>query len=335
MECNAIFDHIFQENKYYNHQKEGQLTVYHAENGTGTGELLCYDVLPGIQIIYNCFDMASCFQKVQYVQGFFQINHCREGCFELELDGGMVGFLGEGDLAINDPCIHQFVNSRLPLGHYQGIQVLLELEPAQATLEKLFPRLGIDLYLIRERLCTGNEVFLMRARPEIEHIFSNLYHVDERIHETYMTLKVIEILLFLSLVENDSQKASPRFSHQVVEATKEAYSFLMENPFTQITVSELAGRFIIAETNLQLCFKSIYGQPVGSFIRSERIRRAADLLRDHEELSVGQIALMVGYATQSKFTSAFKAVMGQTPLSYRHKNACRNEESEQKQGVAE
>ena len=331
----GIYDRAFREYRYSDRREEGSITIYQLQNGTGTGELLCYDVLPGIQLTYNSLDMNTCFQGVHPERGFLQINHCGEGCWEMELSGGMVGFLGEGDMAVNDPAKLQIADSRLPLGRYRGITILLELEAAQASLKKLFPDSGIDLYAIRNKICLDKEWLLLKARGEIEHIFSGLYCVDDRIRKTYNLVKTVELLLFLSTVDNKSSEVLPRFSHQVVEATKNVCSFLMENPFTKITVSELAGRFIIAETNLQLCFKSIYGQPVGSFIRSERIKRAASLLRDHEELSVGKVAVMVGYANQSKFTSAFKAVIGQTPLSYRHQNAYRNEELEQKQGVAE
>lgn len=44
---------------------------------------------------------------------------------------------------------------------------------------------------------------------------------------------------------------------------------------------------------------------------------AANLLREQNDLSIAQIAGMVGYDSPGKFSSAFKAVMGSTPLSYR------------------
>lgn len=329
----SVYDHVFQDYQYFNRQKEASLTVYQIKNETGMGELLCYDVFPGAQIIYNSLDMASCFQSVKTCPGFLQINHCREGCFEVELDGGMVGFIGEGDLAINDPYRQRIADSRLPLGRYNGITVLFELDYAQSSLEKLFPNAGIDLFQLRDKFCSGSEFFLLCARPEIEHIFSELYHVGQRIRETYMTLKVVELLLFLSLIKNEGRKCLNRFSRQVVDTTQSVCDYLLKNPYQKITVGEIAGKFNIAETNLRQCFKSIYGRPIGSFMRAECIRRSADLLRSHEELTVGQIALMVGYENQSKFAAAFRAVMGQTPLSYRHRMLCRNDELEQKYDV--
>lgn len=180
----SVYDRAFPEYRYSGRREEGLLTVYQLDNETGAGELSCFEVLPGVQIIYNCLNMATCFQKVRAGQGFLQINHCRAGCFELELDGGMAGFIGEGDLAVNNPGCQQIVNSRLPLGRYRGITILLEMEQARTSLETLFPRAGIDLFLLREKLCSGNVLLLLRARPEVEHIFSELYRVDARIRET-------------------------------------------------------------------------------------------------------------------------------------------------------
>ncbi|MPM17492.1 HTH-type transcriptional activator RhaR [bioreactor metagenome] len=279
--------------------------------------------------------MGTCFQKVQAAQGFLQINHCHEGSFELELQGGMVSFLTEGDVAVNAPGVQQITDSRLPTGRYVGVAILLELATAQRSLDTLLPYSGINLFRLSEKLCSGRELFLLRARPEIEHIFSELYHVDDRIRETYIFLKTAELLLFLTLAENELRDALPRFSRQVVEATKAVCAYLMTKPVPKVPICELAGRFNVADTSLRECFKSIYGCPIGAFIRLQRMKRASTLLRDEEELSIGQIAQMVGYENQSKFAAAFKAVMLDSPLSYRHRHTRQDDKTEHKFDVME
>ncbi|MFZ7104907.1 MAG: helix-turn-helix transcriptional regulator [Peptococcaceae bacterium] len=327
----GVYDRAFRQYCHsYRGKEEGSCTVYRIENKTGRGELFCHDVFPGAQIIFNSLQLDTYDQKVRAGEDFLQINHCLEGCFEVELNGDLAGFLGEGDLAVNDPGKQPITNFRLPLGRYKGITLLFELEPAQRVLKGRFPDSGIDLYLIREKLCSGKELFLLRGRPETRAIFNELNHVDERVQEIYTLLKIVELLLFLSLMEDKTGEALPRFSRQVVEGTKGAWAFIMARPFKKTTIPELAGKFKVAETSLRQCFKSVYGQPIGSFIRSERIRRSAQLLQEHGELSVGQIALMVGYENQSKFAAAFKAVMGQTPLSYRRRNFRLHDRSELK-----
>jgi len=330
-----VYERAFSDYTHSCRQQEGACTLYRIENDSGRGELRCYNVFPGAQIIYNCLNMGTCFQSVKAAQGFLQINHCREGGFELELQNGMVSFLTEGDVAVNDPGVQQIADSRLPVGRYVGITVLLELDRAQCALDTLLPDSGINLHRLRDKLCMGRELFLLRARPEIEHIFSELYHVDERIRETYTFLKTVELLLFLTLAENEPRDVLPRFSTQVVEATRTVCAYLMKEPFQKVTICELAGLFNVADTSLRQCFKSIYGQTIGAFIRLERMKRAATLLRDSEELSIGQIAQLVGYENQSKFAAAFKTVTSESPLSFRHRHTVRDDKSERKFDVLE
>ena len=330
-----VYDRAFGEYVYSEKLREGQCTLYRIENDSGTGELRCYDVFPGAQIIYNDLRMGTCFQKIQASQGFLQINHCREGSFELELQSGMVSFLTEGDVAVNAPGVQQIADSRLPTGRYVGVAILLELATAERALNVLLPNSGINLLKLSEKLCSAKDLFLLRARPEIEHIFSELYHVDDRIRETYTFLKTAELLLFLTLAENERRDPLPRFSRQVVEATKGVCAYLLKEPCSKITICELAGCFNIADTSLRECFKSIYGQPVGTFIRVQKMKLAAAMLRDEDELSIGQISQTIGYENQSKFAAAFKTVMNESPLTYRHRHAARNDKLERKIDVLE
>ena len=64
------------------------------------------------------------------------------------------------------------------------------------------------------------------------------------------------------------------------------------------------------------CFKGVYGMPPYTYLRTYRMERAAEMLRQGE-LSVSDIAATVGYGSPSKFTAAFKVLMGVTPSAYR------------------
>ena len=63
-------------------------------------------------------------------------------------------------------------------------------------------------------------------------------------------------------------------------------------------------------------FKAVYGQPVATYMKQYRIRRAMELLRE-TRASVAEIAAQVGYESQGKFTKAFKDVTQQLPTQYR------------------
>lgn len=71
----------------------------------------------------------------------------------------------------------------------------------------------------------------------------------------------------------------------------------------------------MSRTKLYNKIKSITGQPIGDFIRTIRLRKAAALMTQ-SELSLTDIMYSVGIQTQSYFSKAFKQEFGKTPTQY-------------------
>lgn len=319
-------DMISNRSAFYNLYKieemteSAQATLYEG-NETGEGTMRCFEIAPGIQITYNDLNMDSCFQPIRFEKNFLQINHCLEGCYECELESGTVSFLGEGDLCVDylSKDKQVFLGSRIPLKKYRGITVLLEMETAQRTLDQGFQQAHINLEQIRNRLCSDGRSLIIKSKHEIDHIFSELYSVDERIQVPYFWIKVIELLLFLSLLDDSAVQRPQQFSADISKRTQEVYQYVIENPFTKDTIQDLAYMFGMAESSLKRCFKSISGVSIGVFMKRKRIEAAAEMLISESTLSIGEVGNIAGYENQSKFSAAFKSVMGVTPQTYRHK----------------
>ena len=274
----------------------------------------CFQIAPGIQITYNDLSMDSCFRPIRFEKDFLQINHCLEGCYECELDGGAVSFLGKVTFAwITSPKINRCSSvPGFPLKKYRGITVLLEMETAQQTLDQGFQQAHISLEQIKDCLCSDGRSLIIKSKHEIDHIFSELYSVDERIQVPYFWIKVIELLLFLSLLDGSAVCRPQQFSADISKRTQEVYQYIIENPFTKDTIQDLACMFGLAESSLKRCFKSIAGASIGTFIKTKRMEAAAELLVSESALSIGEIGSVAGYENQSKFSAAFKSVMGVT-----------------------
>ena len=129
--------------------------------------------------------------------------------------------------------------------------------------------------------------------------------------------EVLELLLYLDALELDGKTEKPYFYKSQVEKVKAAHRLLTEDLERHYTIAELSERFSIPATALKECFKSVYGQPVNTYMRSLRMDRAALLLRQEPQASVTEIAGRVGYDSASKFAAAFKDTKGKTPLEYR------------------
>ena len=117
-------------------------TLRRYEDESGSGEMHCYNIAPGIQLSFNDLNLSSCYQPLNVQKDFLEINYCLEGGHEVEMVGGGITFLGEKDLSISG-LYHDkrvIVNSRIPFNKYKGITILLELETAQTTLDNEFSK---------------------------------------------------------------------------------------------------------------------------------------------------------------------------------------------------
>lgn len=292
--------------------------IYRLKNETGTGEMRCYDLSQGIQLSFNDLNMNSSYQKIPVRNGILQIDYCIDGCYEIMLEKKDSYFIGKGDLSVTDLGKETFACSRIPLKRYVGITIFIDMLPAQTFFDAVFYHNEIKLGRIANTLCMdGEPSLIIRSRKEIDHILNEIYTIDANIRQPYCLIKVMELLLFLSSLERKDTQRPCTFSRPILEATQDCYGYLVQHPFEWIHVKELAGMFAISESSLKICFQYISGKAIGSFMRENRIKEAAELLIRKPDLSIGEISETAGYENQSKFTKAFKTIIGKTPSEFR------------------
>jgi len=85
---------------------------------------------------------------------------------------------------------------------------------------------------------------------------------------------------------------------------------------SEYSVDELASELALSRRQLSRKFQSIIGLSPGEFIRSVRLKRAAQLLKD-TKYNISEIADRVGFNTIKYFNSNFKDEFGLTPTEYR------------------
>ena len=101
-----------------------------------------------------------------------------------------------------------------------------------------------------------------------------------------------------------------------VEIAQNASSYILDRVDKHITIREIADRMHVSQTQLKNSFRNYYGASMYKYIRSRKMEMAAEKLAQ-EELSVMEIAGMVGYENCSKFAAAFRGEFGVSPSSYR------------------
>ncbi|MCI8550842.1 MAG: metalloregulator ArsR/SmtB family transcription factor [Lachnospiraceae bacterium] len=97
---------------------------------------------------------------------------------------------------------------------------------------------------------------------------------------------------------------------------RDIHDFLTMHLDKRFTIEELSKKYLINTSSLKSLFKAAYGQPIASYMKEFRIRRAMELLRRTDD-TIFVIAKNLGYENQGKFTKAFKEIVQMTPREYR------------------
>lgn len=294
-------------------------TVYKISNETGNIVMTSYQVFEGIHIIYNDVHMLKCSTNRENCDNIIEINHCREGRIECQF-GDEFCYLSEGDMAIAiKDAIEQ--DSYFPISHYHGISIMIDIKCAPKCLSCILDDVNVYPADMINKFCNGRKCFIMRSKPFLEHIFSELYSVPENIKKGYFKVKILELLLFLSSMDIEA-KVSDKFfySKAQVSLAKNICRYLTEHMESHITIKELSDIFYVSQTQIKTSFKGVYGVSVYSYIRAQKMQAAALLLKK-TDYNIIDIAGRCGYDNGSKFANAFKNVIGMSPKKYRNECA--------------
>lgn len=107
------------------------------------------------------------------------------------------------------------------------------------------------------------------------------------------------------------------FSSQEKKALEAVRQAIEQNILNPPELSQLCKISTMGQTKLRESFKTMYGVPIGTYIRQAKMRYAI-LLLTKPNLTIGSIAEHLGYANASKFAAAFRKVYGQSPEEYRN-----------------
>lgn len=294
-------------------------SVYQFRNETGEGTITLYEVFPGVILAYNDFHMQHYNSEFRPDRHMFCVDHCREGRLEYPAAQDAFSYVEAGDLKLDRRLSHtgQF---EMPLSHYHGAMVAFDMDIACKNLSLEVKDFPVDLWALQKKFCSDIYPTVIHGTDSIEHIFSELYAVPEKIKRPYFKIKVLELLLYLEALElPDKPSEKPYFYKTQVEKTKAIGAFLtqhMDETFTQETLSE---RFGLPLTTMKQCFKSVFGTTIGNYLLEYRMNQAAVLLKTKRDMSVAEIAGRVGYDSPSKFAMAFRKLMGISPVEYRNR----------------
>lgn len=104
----------------------------------------------------------------------------------------------------------------------------------------------------------------------------------------------------------------------LLHAVRKAHD-LADREFAQpLTLDDLASAASYSKYHFARAFAAVYGETPIAFLTRRRIERAKDLLRG-ANLTVTEVALLVGYESLGSFSSRFRKLVGTSPVEYRRR----------------
>ena len=122
--------------------------------------------------------------------------------------------------------------------------------------------------------------------------------------------------LAVHLLTRHAEAPRPRELGRDELRTRRAVQFIRENHHLPLTLGDMAAAAELSPFHFLRVFKTATGQTPYRFLTRVRVERACRHL-ERGELSVTEIAQACGFATPSRFASAFRTQIGLSPSAYR------------------
>ncbi len=296
---------------------QGDCRVLRLEDKTGEGFMTMYRVFDGVYLMYNDFHLQSCISQYQNAETVLCIDHCREGRIEHENALHEHYYMEAGNIRI-DKRVHHEGKVVLPLSHYHGMTIGFVSGAAEQSLKRELPFLSCDLKALGEKFCPRGKELLIRENEQLGWVFAQLYHPPQSVKTDYFRVKIAELLLLLSSLDVNTQAHQQQyFPTCQTEKIKQIHSLITTSLDRTFTIEQLSERFDMPCGTLRKVFKAVYGAPIYKYIKGYKMKAAASMLISDSEINISGIAQRLGYDNASKFSAAFRDVMGETPQNYR------------------
>lgn len=140
--------------------------------------------------------------------------------------------------------------------------------------------------------------------------------VADALKASYITSKVKElVLLTLNHDPQNNKDKTDDISSADAERLMSCKAYLSENFLHQLTLEEISRNFMLNEFKLKRGFKKLFGTTVFGYIQQLRLNHAQVLLASGG-FTVGEVAAVIGYASDSAFIRAFRQCYGYSPGKY-------------------
>ena len=248
------------------------------------------------------------------------IHYCRDGRIGWKTGQDDSFYLEAGDFSVQTPDFSDSTNVILPTDSYKGLALYIDLKNFSENPPDILDGTGITGASLYEKLCRKDSFLPFTGNAQTDSIFRFFFEQPEPLQTAYQKIKTAELLLYLYHGETlpCQHAASADCPKDQLEVIRQIHEDLLSSLDRRITIEELSKQYLMNPTTMKALFKSVYGTSIAAHMKEHRMRQAARLLLE-SEMSIAEIALSVGYDSQSKFSTAFKEFFQMLPKEYRKK----------------
>lgn len=288
------------------------VSKWHSENQINTIQLY-----PGMELTYLTIAREETSLQHAALDHILEIHYCHSGRITWNMGNGNSVCLGQSDFSLHTlkTCAGSVIT--LPSGAYEGLILRIDLKTLTDNPPELLTGTGITGQLLYNKFCKNGRITSLAGNEQTESIFSAFYNQPETLQLSYQRIKAIELLLYLSQLDNNTENQLTEYRSEQIETIREIHEYLIRHLDQRITIEDLSRQYLMNPTTLKAIFKSVYDTSVAAHIKEHRMKHAALLLRE-TNLSIAEIAESVSYDSQSRFASSFKKYYGQLPKDYRN-----------------
>ncbi|MCH3971636.1 MAG: AraC family transcriptional regulator [Oscillospiraceae bacterium] len=142
------------------------------------------------------------------------------------------------------------------------------------------------------------------------------YRKKELLYEMNIKIKLMEIWTILYRHAEKAQGPAPKAENYKIESIKRIMRYIQEHYREDITVSGMAERCGMSESQFCRFFRSMAQSSAVHYIQTCRVTESCRLLRT-TDLPVSAVALQVGFENISYFNRVFLRFMHRSPSAFR------------------
>jgi signal transduction histidine kinase/ligand-binding sensor domain-containing protein/AraC-like DNA-binding protein/AmiR/NasT family two-component response regulator len=212
----------------------------------------------------------------------------------------------------------------------EGLDMAIRNNPEIIISDVIMPLMdGVEMcQKLKEDIRTSHiPIIMLTARSSLESKIEGLETGADVYIEKPFSIDLLEVQIN-NLLEN-RKKLRDKFSKELVLQPADIAITSVDAVFIQKAMAivdkhisdpdfgseEFCREIGMSRSQLHRKLKALTSQPASEFIRTMRLKRAANLLKD-SQLSVEEISFRVGFNSPAYFTKCFKLLFGKTPSDF-------------------